>query len=233
MCGAPTRSDVTSCGHCGARLATVACPGCFGMIFHGSRFCPLCGVRVDREVGEATVFNCPVCNENPALTRITLGKVMLNECAECEGLWIDKFSFEQICTDRGQQAAILGPAIRVPLPELQRGKVRYLRCPECNEIMQRMNFAGASGVVIDICPQHGSWFDNKELQQIIDFIRSGGMDRMREKQIAELNQARERLKVVRNNSNWNSGPMPRDYETDVFDVVSAAGALIKLFIRRR
>ncbi|HEY6227224.1 MAG TPA: zf-TFIIB domain-containing protein, partial [Verrucomicrobiae bacterium] len=143
------------------------------MIFQGSRFCPLCGARVDREVGEATVFPCPRCDEHPSLTVITVGKVMLNECGKCEGLWVDKFSFEQICTDREQQAAILGPAIRVPLPEGME-KVRYIRCPECNELMQRMNFAGSSGVVIDLCPQHGTWFDNKELQRIIDFIRSGG-----------------------------------------------------------
>jgi Zn-finger nucleic acid-binding protein len=238
MCGAPTRSDAPNCEHCGARLATIACPSCFAMIFEGSRFCPLCGARVDREVGEPTVFNCPRCDQHPNLTRITVGKVMLNECGDCQGLWVDKFSFEQICTDREQQAAILGPAIRVPLPE-GKEKVRYLRCPECNELMQRMNFAGASGVIIDICAQHGSWFDNKELQRIIDFIRSGGMDRIREKQIAELKAAERRLKDARGGGGGGGGAGYDPYEipmgpyNDAFDAIWAAGELISHFIGKR
>jgi Zn-finger nucleic acid-binding protein len=233
MCGAPTRRDASNCEHCGARLATVACPSCFGMIFTGSRFCPLCGSRADREIGEATVFNCPRCKDNPVLTRINIGKVMLNECGTCEGIWADKFSFEQICTDREQQGAILGPAVRVPLPEPKREKIRYIRCPECNELMQRMNFAGASGVIIDMCPQHGSWFDNKELQQIIAFLRSGGMDRLRQKEIAELNEARRRVEAVRKDQAWNSGPNQRDHEFDLRDVVWAAGSLISHFFKKR
>jgi Zn-finger nucleic acid-binding protein len=231
MCGAPTRSDASNCEHCGARLATVACPSCFGMIFQGSRFCPLCGARADREIGEPTIFNCPRCDEHPSLTRINIGKVMLNECGKCEGLWVDKFSFEQICTDREQQSAILGPAIKVPLAE-GREKVRYIRCPECNELMQRMNFAGSSGVVIDLCPQHGTWFDNKELQRIIEFIRSGGMDRIREKQIRELKQARERLEAARRDVTWNM-PAEADTSYDAVDVIWAAGDLISHFFTKR
>jgi Zn-finger nucleic acid-binding protein len=231
MCGAPTRSDASNCEHCGARLATVACPSCFGMIFLGSRFCPLCGARADREIGEATVFDCPRCDQHPSLTRINIGKVMLNECGKCEGLWVDKFSFEQICTDREQQAAILGPAIKVPLSE-GREKVRYIRCPECDELMQRMNFAGSSGVVIDLCPQHGTWFDNKELQRIIEFIRSGGMDRIREKQIRELKAARERLEAARRDVTWNM-PAEAEKSYDAVDVIWAAGDLISHFFTKR
>jgi Zn-finger nucleic acid-binding protein len=235
MCGAATRSDAPNCGHCGARLATVACPSCFGMIFEGSRFCGLCGARVEREVGEETVFPCPRCDGHPALTRITIGKAMLNECGKCHGLWVDKFSFEQICTDREQQAAILGPAIKVP-PPVAREKVRYIRCPECDELMQRMNFAGASGVVIDLCRQHGSWFDDKELQRIIEFIRSGGIDRIREKKLAELKDAERRLKAERDRSSqWDPGePSYRERRnTDAFDAIWATGELLFHFLTKR
>jgi Zn-finger nucleic acid-binding protein len=235
MCGAATRSDAPNCGHCGARLATVACPSCFGMIFEGSRFCGLCGARVEREVGEETVFPCPRCDGHPALTRITIGKAMLNECGKCHGLWVDKFSFEQICTDREQQAAILGPAIKVP-PPVGREKVRYIRCPECDELMQRMNFAGASGVVIDLCRQHGSWFDDKELQRIIEFIRSGGIDRIREKKLAELKDAERRLKAERDRSSqWDPGePSYRERRnTDAFDAIWATGELLFHFLTKR
>jgi Zn-finger nucleic acid-binding protein len=235
MCGAAAQSDATKCEHCGARLATVACPSCFAMIFDGSRFCPFCGARADREVGEATVFPCPRCEDHPTLTRVTLGKAMLNECGKCEGLWIDKFSFEQICNDRDQQAAILGPAIRLPIAEPSHDKIIYLHCPECAEIMQRMNFAGCSGVIIDICREHGSWFDNKELQRIIDFIRAGGLERQREKQIAELEEARRRLESQKRANAWATVEHQgsRGDYNGVIDAVWAAGELLAHFINKR
>jgi Zn-finger nucleic acid-binding protein len=98
--------------------------------------------------------------------------------------------------------------------------------------MQRMNFAGASGVVIDICREHGTWFDNKELQQIIDFLRSGGMDRMREKQILELKMARDRLEAARRDQTYDT-PSQNDYSYDAIDIVWAAGSLISHFFRKR
>src|SRR5687767_13647114 len=83
MCGAPTRSDKSNCEHCGARLATMACPACFGMIFQGSQFCPLCGARADRQVVQGTPLPCPRC-EKTELTRVRIGKVILCECGKCE-----------------------------------------------------------------------------------------------------------------------------------------------------
>src|SRR6476469_7121919 len=163
MCGAAAQSDATKCEHCGARLATVACPSCFGMIFEGSRFCPLCGARADRAAVESSGLPCPKCEVE--LQKVIVGKAVLCECAKCEGLWLDILSFEEICTDREQQAALLGIAVVLPPPPPP-DKVRYIKCPKCLEMMQRQNFAGCSGVVIDTCRTHGAWFDAKELQRI-------------------------------------------------------------------
>ena len=40
--------------------------------------------------------------------------------------------------------------------------------------MNRVNFAHCSGVVIDICKGHGTWFDRDELSKIVDFIPPAG-----------------------------------------------------------
>ena len=53
-------------------------------------------------------------------------------------------------------------------------------CPECGKLMNRKNFSGCSGVVLDWCREHGSWFDRNELQQIVAFIRNGGLHKARE-----------------------------------------------------
>ena len=107
MCGAPPASDATQCAHCGARLATVACPSCFGMIFTGSKFCPHCGAKIERaKEDESKPRPCPRCHT--PLEAVALGSTKVHECPKCEGLWIDTATFNEICADRDKQAAVLG-----------------------------------------------------------------------------------------------------------------------------
>jgi hypothetical protein len=53
--------------------------------------------------------------------------------------------------------------------------VRYRPCPECAQLMNRKNFGGSSGVVVDICSLHGAFFDRGELPRVLDFVRRGGL----------------------------------------------------------
>jgi Zn-finger nucleic acid-binding protein len=61
-------------------------------------------------------------------------------------------------------------------------RVKYLRCPVCRGKMDRVNFARVSGVVVDVCADHGTWFDLNELHLIVDFIISGGLERVLERE---------------------------------------------------
>ena len=38
----------------------------------------------------------------------------------------------------------------------------------------RRNFGGTSGVVVDVCHAHGTWFDAGELVKVLAFVESGG-----------------------------------------------------------
>jgi Zn-finger nucleic acid-binding protein len=131
MCGAPVASlDSSHCEHCGARLATVACPSCFGMIFEGAKFCSHCGAKVERmAVDEETKAACPHCNLG--LETVLVGNTNLRECPECEGIWMDNASFDQICADREQQSAVLGMAFSLPQHQIGAAdlNVRYYPCP--------------------------------------------------------------------------------------------------------
>jgi Zn-finger nucleic acid-binding protein len=214
-CGAVVRSDATHCDHCGARLATMACPKCFEMIFQGSKFCPHCGARVDRvETGDAGL-TCPRCEVE--LDFVELGTLEVAECAKCDGLWVDKDDFEELCANREQQASILGSAIEIPPAPLET-KIRYLKCPLCADLMNRHNFANCSGVVVDVCKPHGTWFDANELQRIMAFIRGGGMDRAREQQKRELEDARRRLEAERAHARGER----RDYTYSTYDPLGAS-----------
>jgi Zn-finger nucleic acid-binding protein len=60
--------------------------------------------------------------------------------------------------------------------------VRYRPCPGCRQLMNRKNFGGESGVVVDVCAVHGTWFDEGELPRVLAFVESGGLAKARARQ---------------------------------------------------
>jgi Zn-finger nucleic acid-binding protein len=63
--------------------------------------------------------------------------------------------------------------------------------------MNRSNFARSSGVIIDLCKEHGAWFDAGELPKIVDFINNGGLARAREKELIDLQAERDKVREER------------------------------------
>lgn len=193
-CGAAVSSDKPKCDHCGARLATVSCPTCFGMMFQGSKFCPHCGGAAATWQGKNSKRPCPACQTS--MLKGDLHGIPLHECTKCLGLWLDMATFERICRDAEQQASVLGTTRALGAAN-SIAAVRYLRCPHCRDFMNRVNFARCSGVIVDVCRTHGTWFDVNELHRIVQFIREGGMTRSREREKADLAEERRRTKEAR------------------------------------
>ena len=52
--------------------------------------------------------------------------------------------------------------------------VRYKGCPVCAEVMIRRAYGTVSGVIIDLCSDHGSWVDESQFAALADFICRGG-----------------------------------------------------------
>jgi Zn-finger nucleic acid-binding protein len=196
MCGAPTSTGKPLCDHCGARLATISCSSCFGLYYAGSKFCPFCGAAAGAATpGQAVKEKCPVCRE--LLQERFIGGARLLECAQADGIWLDAITFQQICRDREKQAAVMGmsPSSTAPIDQ-DLDRIRYRPCPECGDLMNRSNFAGCSHIVLDVCSAHGTWFDKDELRRVVDFIRAGGLEKARAKQIAELDERRRRANAI-------------------------------------
>jgi len=194
MCGAATSTDDPLCKYCGSRLATIACAACFGMMFIGSKHCPRCGAAATTpKTGDLAEHKCPHCRQ--PMRSVMIGTTAVEECESCLGLWVDVSSFEKICADREQQTAVLGAASHAPRDLVTEPiKVRYFHCPECGQLMNRINFAHCSGVIVDICKGHGTWFDRDELSRIIEFIRAGGLDVARAREKAQIDEARRQLR---------------------------------------
>ena len=68
---------------------------------------------------------------------------------------------------------------------------RYRPCCVCKQLMVRQHFGRQSGVIVDVCKYHGVWFDADELPRILDWIRSGGLARANEEEVARQKQEQQ------------------------------------------
>jgi Zn-finger nucleic acid-binding protein len=176
------------------------------------------------------------------MNAVVIGKDHLLECPKCEGIWADTESLQRICADREEQAAVLG--IPAALPANSSGiniaeKIHYVPCPICQKLMNRVNFAHCSNVIVDVCSQHGTWFDRDELRRIVEFIRAGGFIKAREREIEELEQRKAELKSAQTAGGF-SPEAPRAAEfgapSERFDVlgeaISAVAIVLQSFLRK-
>ncbi len=179
-CGADLQDGSRTCAFCTLVIApderrlTSICPTCFARMASDARFCMDCGVPIEPQALVALPEDsvCPRCESE--LSSRTVDDVMLVDCATCGGLWMPPDVFEQLAAR----------AVKERLPERLTGPVRqvlkldpevhYRPCPVCKLPMTRRNYAGRSGVILDVCARHGVWLDRDELEHILDYIRTGG-----------------------------------------------------------
>ena len=185
-------------------------------MFVGEKFCSHCGAHADRtetQPGEQRL--CPRCQID--MKPVTIGTNHLLECEKCEGLWADAASLEQISTEREQQAAVLGmPGPHAETVELEKN-IRYLPCPVCLKLMNRVNFARCSYVIVDVCKAHGTWFDKDELRRAVEFIRAGGMEKARTRQLQEIEDQQRNLRSAMS----ISGPLADEQHSNTGTISSA------------
>jgi Zn-finger nucleic acid-binding protein len=195
-CGAASPPAATACAYCRAALATAACPRCFGLNFLGARHCGHCGAKTDapaQALSETRQRRCPRCAASaPAMLAHLVAETLLDQCRTCGGLWVDQTAFERLVEERDRQPTALA-ALGLPQAAATRAAdtVAYRRCPDCGTVMARQNFARRSGIILDVCRSHGVWFDRDELPAVLEFVRSGGLDAARRREVeAQKDEAR-------------------------------------------
>ena len=225
-CGAPTGPEDAACAHCAAPLHPIRCPWCFGWTYTETRDCAHCGSTAQAPA-EGVSPSCPSCRV-PLSSRV-LGRARLAGCARCAGVWADAESFKTICADNETQSTYLGDGSILPSPPVgdpQASPIVYRPCAVCGELMNRFNFAGSSGVILDSCRSHGVWFDPDELRHIIAFIRGGGLDLARVKERHDLELERHRLELATADSeHWSSALQP-----PVPATITASRDLLRFFL---
>lgn len=160
---------------------TVLCNHCGKRINKALRQCPMCGGTVAREV-KAGNPQCPRCR--CGMESYDYRSTKLDRCPNCEGLWIDTDEFSLLTSecDVIRDSEVSPVYTRKPLPQAE----RYFPCARCGNLMNRMNFKGISGVIIDVCCNCGCWLDAGELKQIRSFIAAGGLDQAQDRELSKL-----------------------------------------------
>jgi Zn-finger nucleic acid-binding protein len=196
-CGGPAAKDARACVHCGGLLATNRCISCFALSPREAERCLKCGALLPAPALVAEgAGSCPDCRLE--LVAHAFGAVGYSECPRCSGLFLKKESFEAVTKDADTRAKVR-LAEPVTTPAASPGgpaktasgtlpPVRYRPCPGCGKLMNRTNYGGGSGIVLDACRDHGLWFDRGELASIVDFLEKGGWDRVRARERERLSE---------------------------------------------
>jgi Zn-finger nucleic acid-binding protein len=178
-CSAPLPADTCRCGYCGTR--------------NDMDFAAVDRFTVARQTSRR---QCPDCAIALQTVRVDTGAGLfaIERCERCYGLFFDVGEVQAFL-----EASVL-PAFSVNLREIAtineeratlNRPVRYIKCPECGVMMNRINFGAMSGVVIDQCKEHGIWLDNGELVHLMEWKKAGGQLLAQKEKIAQQEQ-RER-----------------------------------------
>lgn len=186
--------DLVKCGHCKKD---------YNAKF---KFCPFCGEQAEQE-SNLSDLACPHCD-------VIMDKVMeiesiIDHCPECGGVWCENNELEEITRER--DIFLRDDIPRKFVRKRPEEEVKYIKCPICHEEMNRINFGKISGIIVDVCGNHGIWLDSGELEEIRAFIANGGIDKAQNKDILEnrieiekaSRNATEALSVIRMLNKFN------------------------------
>jgi len=221
VCGAPAGAGDFSCRFCGAAIATVRCGRCFQMNMSHAQHCSGCGAELGIIVeSELRASQCSDCHA-PLEAISDEGGALLN-CRKCGGQFVEHALLRTLLEkhDLIGQALPDAPYHR-PVPKASNERVHYRPCAICQRMMNRKNFGGASGVIVDVCAAHGTWFDAGELPQVLAFVKSGGLVRERARE-----QARQREALAHERAHGGALP-PTPLAFDSLAQNSDSGGLAK------
>ena len=164
------------------------------------------------------------------LHRLALGGVELDECSQCSGVWLTTDVFRRLCAEEERRAVFLGAELQArKTPTVAAPSVRYVPCPECARLMNRVNFGKRSGIIVDSCSQHGTWCDADELRRVVEWVRDGGLDRARMHERLQLEEERRLLATRQKIAAWGTPQPPQSDDVSPAATGSVAAALLRLF----
>lgn len=116
------------------------------------------------------------------MAALDCGPGAVHDCGRCGGQFVEVAAFRDLLERHAVDSGVVRPRTDA---RAFVGPVRYVACPVCCALMNRRNFGGTSGVIVDVCAKHGTWFDRGELPRVLAFVESGGLSHLREREAEE------------------------------------------------
>ncbi len=163
------------------------------------------------------------------LDSIDIGKnsrFIVEKCERCFGLFFDNHELERLLEESVSKSYFidhhkLHSLLQYPL---HKDILQYRKCPVCSKIMQRKNHLGRSGVITDVCSEHGVWLDAGELKQIQEWTALGGKKNALKDTLDEKHRhtrALNRKRARQSSYNHHKEKKSKHYFDDIFDTVSS------------
>ncbi len=145
---------------------------------------------------------CPQCNTPLQTIKLDFnGALFIERCKNCFGLFFDLGELETLLENTVSNVSDINLQLikNINKDRFQsQQKVKYVKCPVCKVLMNRVNYGHRSGVIIDQCIKHGIWVDSGEITHLMEWKKAGG----------ELLHAKEKVRKK------TSQPMPSYDQTD-------------------
>jgi Zn-finger nucleic acid-binding protein len=229
-CSAPLPTDTIQCEYCGSRNDV-----------------DLTGIHYNTTHELESPRTCPRCSVTLKTVDLQLGSSFLIErCDDCLGLFFDPGELEALLEASVSNVFVINKTQIDSINKFRTSEdfaVSYLKCPDCSQIMNRINFGAKSGVIVDRCKDHGVWLDGGELRHLMEWMKAGGklLDQERKEQQKQeaLRQSRQELERREHpplsGSSYQSGGEFQEYgsvlrtqDPDLFGMVCSA---IGFFLR--
>lgn len=163
------------------------CSTCSAPLTANSQICRYCGVRNDIDlqgkhdyhlVGNQSERWCPECRIPLQSISLPLSRPLIIErCERCFGLFFDPGEIETLLEEASSTVTRIDTSL---LDTINQERYRadtdfkYLKCPVCDVMMNRIAFGHKSGVVVDRCKSHGIWLDGGEISHLLEWKHAGG-----------------------------------------------------------
>ncbi len=121
-------------------------------------------------------LKCPKCSS--FLDVVLQDGAEVDHCKICGGIWVGFMEEKQLLQIKPETMTLdeIRRLRRQYQPLFKSEPVRYVPCPVCADMMTRRNWGSHSGIMVDRCEKHGTWFDAGEAEKVKDFIKWGGIE---------------------------------------------------------
>lgn len=160
------------------------CTSCSAPLLANSNICRYCGIRndIDLHAQNYTSLNqseriCPECDTAMHTIELAMPTPLhVERCKRCFGIFFDPGEIQILLENSVSGVFDINKSLMrtINKERFQNKSVKYVKCPDCRVLMNRVNFGHRSGVVIDQCKKHGIWLESGEIIHLLEWKKAGG-----------------------------------------------------------